>query len=65
MSLEAMRKRRGFTQQELAERLNVTHGIISKWEKGLYLTDGLPHKKYRKQLCAVLDCTLDELTYGK
>lgn len=65
MSIETQRKLFGFSQEELAQRLNVTQTIISKWEHGLYLKNGLPHKKYHRLLCEVLDCTLDKLTYGE
>lgn len=34
-----MRKERGLTQRELAERLNVTDKAVSKWERGLSYPD--------------------------
>jgi transcriptional regulator with XRE-family HTH domain len=34
-----MRKAKGYTQEELAIKLNVTRQTISKWEKGLSVPD--------------------------
>jgi transcriptional regulator with XRE-family HTH domain len=36
-NLKAMRKAKGYTQEELAIKLNVTRQTISKWEKGVSL----------------------------
>ena len=33
-NLQRLRKSRGLTQQELAEKLNVVRQTVSKWEKG-------------------------------
>jgi len=33
------RKKQGFSQKELAEKLNVTDKAISKWERGLSFPD--------------------------
>lgn len=38
-NLKALRKRKGFTQDELAARLNVVRQTVSKWEKGLSVPD--------------------------
>ena len=40
-NLKAMRKAKGYTQEELAIKLNVTRQTISKWEKGLSVPDVL------------------------
>ena len=37
--IKSLRKQRGFTQEELAIRLNVVRQTISKWEKGLSVPD--------------------------
>lgn len=33
--IKALRKERGMTQEELAERLSVTRQTVSKWEQGV------------------------------
>ena len=33
-NLKALRKKKGFTQEELEARLNVVRQTVSKWEKG-------------------------------
>ncbi len=38
-NLKALRKAKGFSQEELATRLNVVRQTISKWEKGLSVPD--------------------------
>lgn len=38
-NLKTMRKARGYTQEELAIKLNVVRQTVSKWEKGLSVPD--------------------------
>ena len=38
-NLKAMRKAKGYTQEELAMKLNVVRQTVSKWEKGLSVPD--------------------------
>ncbi|MDR0861637.1 MAG: helix-turn-helix domain-containing protein [Oscillospiraceae bacterium] len=38
-TIKRLRKERGFTQEELAERLNVTPQAVSKWENGVASPD--------------------------
>ena len=38
-NLKTLRKEKGFSQEELAIRLNVVRQTISKWEKGLSVPD--------------------------
>ena len=38
-NLKTMRKAKGYTQEELAIKLNVVRQTISKWEKGLSVPD--------------------------
>ncbi len=37
-NIRTLRKAKGFTQEELAARLNVVRQTISKWEKGVSLS---------------------------
>ena len=34
-NLKTLRRQKGFTQEELAVRLNVVRQTVSKWEKGV------------------------------
>ena len=34
-NLKTLRKQKGYTQEELAVRLNVVRQTVSKWEKGV------------------------------
>lgn len=34
--LQVMRKNKGFTQEELAEKLQVSRQAIAKWESGVF-----------------------------
>lgn len=38
-TIKTLRKQKGFTQEELAIRLNVVRQTVSKWEKGLSVPD--------------------------
>lgn len=38
-NLKTMRKAKGYTQEELAIKLNVVRQTISKWEKGMSVPD--------------------------
>ena len=51
------RKALGMTQQQLAERLNVSFQAISKWENGA----AYPNIEILKDLSTVLDVTVDEI----
>lgn len=56
-NLAELRKARGLTQSELAERFNYSDKSISKWEHG----DTLPDIEVLKQLCDFYGVTLDYL----
>lgn len=55
--LQELRKRKGLTQEELAQLLFVSRTAISKWESGR----GYPNLDSLKALAKVLDITVDEL----
>ena len=57
MALKEMRERRGLTQTQIADRLEVDKSTVSKWESG----DSTPLRKYRRKLCELLGCTEAEL----
>lgn len=54
------RKVLGLTQQELADRLQITNKAVSKWENG----DGMPDVQLLLPLAETLGVTVDELLGG-
>lgn len=56
-----LRKQKGFTQQELAERLFVSNKAVSKWERGL----SLPDISLLTPLAEMLGVTVPELLKGE
>ena len=54
------RKQIGLTQEELAEKMNVSGQAVSKWENDL----SYPDVETLKRLAALFGCTLDELVNG-
>lgn len=59
-TLKAMRKAKGYTQEELAIKLNVVRQTVSKWEKGL----SVPDADLLLKLADVLDTTVSVLLGG-
>ena len=57
-NLSELRKRRGLTQFELAEKFNYTDRAVSKWENG----DTLPDVEVLYNLCEFYGVTMDYLT---
>ena len=58
--LQQLRKRKGLTQEELAESLYVSRTAVSKWESGR----GYPNIDSLKALAAFFGVTIDELLSG-
>ena len=56
-NIKELRKRKGYSQEQLALRLNVVRQTISKWEKGL----SVPDAELLTDLAEVLDVTVSEL----
>ena len=56
-----LRKQKGYTQKELAEKLRVTDKAISRWETG----KGLPDTSLLKPLGDILGVSVSELLSGK
>lgn len=59
--LYELRKQKGLSQEELANRLNVTRQTISKWELG----DSTPDMEKLMALSDLFGVSLDELVMGK
>lgn len=55
--IKELRKRRGLTQIELADRLEITQGSLSAWETGRSLISA----ENLKKLGEVLQCSTDEI----
>ena len=56
-----LRKQKGYTQKELAEKIMVTDKAISRWETG----KGLPDTSLLKPLGDILGVSVGELLSGK
>ena len=56
-NLKLLRKEKGFSQEQLAFRLNVVRQTISKWEKGL----SVPDAELLIRLAEVLDVSVSDL----
>jgi len=56
-----LRDRRGFKQQELAEKIGASRQVLSNWERGYTLvdTDGIA------RLAKILEVSTDYILYGK
>ena len=60
MKIKEIRKRKGITQKELAQRLGVTASAVSQYEKpGANLT-----QETLQKIAAALDCRVIEVTEG-
>ena len=58
-NISELRKRKGLTQLELAEKFNYTDRAVSKWENG----DTLPDVEVLFNLCEFYGVTIDYLTH--
>jgi len=57
VNLAQLRRAKGWTQADLAEKINYSDKSVSKWERG----EGLPDLKVLTQLAALYEVTLDTL----
>lgn len=55
------RKKQNLTQQELAEKLDLTYKAVSKWECG----KGLPDASIMMDLCTILEISVNDLLSGE
>ena len=56
-NLKAIRKSKGYTQEELAIKINVVRQTVSKWEKGL----SVPDADVLSKIADVLEVSVSEL----
>lgn len=59
--IETLRKEKGLTQQDLADKLSVTSQAVSKWEMG----KNLPDIATQRMICNAFNITLEELHAGE
>ena len=57
IAIKILRKRKGLTQHQLADKLGVTDKAVSKWERGL----GTPDISMLNKLALILDIDTDNL----
>ena len=55
------RKKKGLTQMQLADMLNITDRAISKWENGR----SMPDSSIMLELCHALDISVNDLLHGE
>ena len=56
-TLKALRKKKGYSQEEAASRLSVVRQTVSKWEKGL----SVPDADMLTRLADLYEVTVSEL----
>lgn len=60
-NLQFLRKmHKGMTQEQLAEKMNVSRQTISKWE----MDSAFPEMEKAVELCNIFSCSLDEMVRG-
>lgn len=57
MNLKERRVNSGLRQEDVAKKLNVGQGAVSRWESG----ETKPVKKHRVKLAKLYGCTVDEI----
>ena len=60
VNLQILRKKNKYTQEEVAEKINVSRQAVAKWENG----DSLPDIDNCMALAKLYDVTLDNLVNG-
>lgn len=58
--IQVLRKDKGLTQKQLAEKLGITFQAVSKWEVG----ETLPDSSILLELCEILETNVDLLLHG-
>lgn len=60
-NLQILRKMKNMSQEQLAEKLDVSRQAVSKWESG----NGYPETEKLISICEIFDCSMDEIIKGK
>lgn len=60
-NLQNLRKIKNMSQEQLAEKLEVSRQAVSKWESG----NGYPETEKLISICEIFDCSMDSLVKGK
>lgn len=60
-NLYNLRKMKNMSQEELAEKLDVSRQAVSKWEGG----NGYPETEKIISICEIFNCSMDDLVKGK
>ena len=60
-NLQNLRKIKNMSQEQLAEKLEVSRQAVSKWESG----NGYPETEKLITICEIFDCSMDNLLKGK
>ena len=60
-NLQTLRKQNNYSQEDLADKLQVSRQAVSKWESGT----GFPETEKLISICDLFDCSMDELVKGK
>ena len=55
--LSKLRRQNNITQEQLADRLEISRQAVSKWESGT----SVPDISKMMELCNILNCTLEDL----
>ena len=55
--IKSIREKRGLSQKNISEKMNVTQGCVSQWEAGM----SKPSADKLPLLAKILGCTIDEL----
>ena len=60
-NLQNLRKLKNMSQEQFAEKLEVSRQAVSKWESG----NGYPETEKLITICEIFDCSMDDLIKGK
>lgn len=60
-NLQILRKMKNMSQEQLAEKLDVSRQAVSKWESG----SGYPETEKLITICEIFECSIDEILKGK